>query len=112
MGVATVKATLVALFFMHLKYDEKFNQIFFVSTLVFLGIFVALTMADNAERGRVDPLEAREILLVPARPDAVQGTESGHGSDAGHGADTGHGEPAAGDSAHTEDGASDAGDHH
>jgi len=46
MGIATVKATLVGLFFMHLYYDEKFNQVAFASSFVFLAIFVGLTGAD------------------------------------------------------------------
>ena len=66
MAVATVKASLVVLFFMHLKYDEPFNGLIFVGTLIFLGIFIVLTMADFQERGRVNPIEAREIQPVPA----------------------------------------------
>src|SRR5215831_12099926 len=49
MGVATLKASLVVLFFMHLKYDEKFNAIIFVASLIFLGIFFTLTLADTME---------------------------------------------------------------
>ena len=32
MAVASVKATLVALFFMHLKYDNRTNQVVFASS--------------------------------------------------------------------------------
>ena len=69
MGVATLKASLVVLFFMHLKYDEKFNAIIFAGSLTFLTIFFVLTLADTMERGKVDPLEAHELLPVPARPE-------------------------------------------
>jgi cytochrome c oxidase subunit 4 len=88
MGIATLKASLVALFFMHLKYDEGFTQVLFVSTLVFLAIFIALTMADTVERGRVDPLERRELEPVPVRPELMQQTEgeaAGHGDEAAGG---------------------------
>jgi len=66
MAIATVKASLVVLFFMHLKYDEPFNGLVFVGTLIFLSIFIVLTMADFKERGRVNPIEAREIAPAPA----------------------------------------------
>ncbi len=68
-GIATIKASLVALFFMHLKYDERFNALIFVSALAFLGIFFILTLADTSERGSVDPIKAYEIAPVPGRPD-------------------------------------------
>jgi cytochrome c oxidase subunit IV len=69
MGVATLKASLVVLFFMHLKYDEKFNAVIFVASLTFLSIFFVLTLADTMERGKVDPLEAHVLVPVPARPE-------------------------------------------
>jgi cytochrome c oxidase subunit 4 len=86
MAVATVKASLVVLFFMHLKYDEKFNAIIFVGCLTFLSIFFVLTLADTMERGKVDPLEARSLKPVPARPE-LGGTGAGlHGEPVpGHG---------------------------
>lgn len=46
MGVATVKGSLVCLYFMHLKYDNRVNQVIFVSAFVFLAIFVGLTASD------------------------------------------------------------------
>ncbi len=72
MAVATVKASLVALFFMHLKYDEKFNGVILLGSLAFLGIFFVLTLADTMHRGLVDPIKAREILPVPARPEFMK----------------------------------------
>ncbi|HET9233534.1 MAG TPA: cytochrome C oxidase subunit IV family protein, partial [Candidatus Eisenbacteria bacterium] len=71
MGVATLKASLVVLFFMHLKYDEKFNAIIFAGSLTFLTIFFVLTLADTMERGRVDAIETHELVPVPARPELV-----------------------------------------
>ena len=92
MAVASVKASLVVLFFMHLKYDEKFNAVVFTGCLAFLFTFFVLTLADTTERGKVDPLEAKVIQLVPARPDLM----AGHGA----GADSlSHGAAAPADSA-------------
>ena len=47
MGIATVKATLVGLYFMHLRYDKPFNTIIFLSAFVFVGIFIGFTMMDS-----------------------------------------------------------------
>lgn len=46
LGIASVKASLVALYFMHLRYDKPFNAIVFVSSLAFVGLFLALTLMD------------------------------------------------------------------
>ena len=42
MLVATVKASLVAFFFMHLLWDDKKNLTMFLMSLMFFGIFVQL----------------------------------------------------------------------
>lgn len=46
MGIATVKALLVVLFFMHLAYDRPMNAILFVSALLFVLLFVGFTLID------------------------------------------------------------------
>jgi cytochrome c oxidase subunit 4 len=46
MIIATAKAGLVALYFMHLRYDNPFNGIVFVTALLFLGIFLSITLVD------------------------------------------------------------------
>jgi len=48
-SVATVKAALVALYFMHLRYDSLFNAIIFTIGVAFLGLFLGLTMLDAVE---------------------------------------------------------------
>ena len=57
MGIATMKATVVAMIFMHLYWDQKFFAIIFTSSLLFLAIFLAFTMFDTNERGIADPVE-------------------------------------------------------
>ncbi len=49
MAIATVKATLVMLFFMHLWWDKKFNVVVFLSSFLFVLLFVALTVNDRGE---------------------------------------------------------------
>ncbi len=49
MGIATVKATLVALYFMHLRYDRPVNAVVLISALLFVTLFVGLAMTDTKE---------------------------------------------------------------
>ena len=46
MGIASLKATLVAAYFMHLRFDNSFYAVILVSSLVFVGLFLALTLID------------------------------------------------------------------
>ena len=46
MLVATVKATLVALYFMHLKYDDKLNTVCLLSGVFFLLVMFAFIAID------------------------------------------------------------------
>ncbi|MCH8567585.1 MAG: cytochrome C oxidase subunit IV family protein [Balneolales bacterium] len=48
--LATFKATLVAMFFMGLYYDEKFNTVVLVFSLLFFLVFVGITMLDTMFR--------------------------------------------------------------
>lgn len=52
--IASVKASLVALFFMHLRHD-KFNSVIFVGGLLFLAIFMIWTLFDIGTRVAVYP---------------------------------------------------------
>lgn len=63
LAVATCKAAMVALVFMHLWWDHKFNSVVFVSSLVFLAIFIAFTMFDTEARGRADYIERERPRL-------------------------------------------------
>ncbi len=51
-AIAMVKATVVGAWFMHLKYEKKFNILFFAGSLIFVAIFIGYTMNDTAHRGR------------------------------------------------------------
>jgi cytochrome c oxidase subunit 4 len=50
-AIAAFKATLVALFFMHLKYDNKLFLYIFLIAIIFLAIFIGFTMFDTMRRG-------------------------------------------------------------
>ncbi len=49
MLIATVKATLVALYFMHLRYDRPFHGVIFLIALAFVFLFISIVMTDRAE---------------------------------------------------------------
>jgi len=49
--IAAVKAALVAFFFMHLYYDNKFYFVLFVIGVLFLALFVGFCMIDTLRRG-------------------------------------------------------------
>ena len=49
MAIAAVKASLVALFFMHLFWDRAFNGIVFVTSVAAVALFIALAMTDSFE---------------------------------------------------------------
>jgi len=46
--IATIKAALVVLYFMHLRYDRPFNAIVFIGSLVFVMLFVGAALSDKA----------------------------------------------------------------
>ncbi|MEX0793419.1 MAG: cytochrome C oxidase subunit IV family protein [Pirellulaceae bacterium] len=49
MAIATVKAILVAVYFMHLRYDKTINVLIFTFSLLFVGLFVWITVLDRSE---------------------------------------------------------------
>lgn len=56
LGIASVKASLVALFFMHLAYDRPLNALIFVGTLAFLAIFLIFILLDVNYRTAIPAL--------------------------------------------------------
>jgi cytochrome c oxidase subunit 4 len=58
MGIATVKALLVALYFMHLRYDRPFHGYVFLASIMFVACFFGITSLDSAAyRKDIDPYE-------------------------------------------------------
>src|SRR5262245_30470794 len=51
LGIATVKTVLVALYFMHLLQASRLMQVVAVTGVAFLGLLLAITMADYGTRG-------------------------------------------------------------
>ena len=49
LGVAVIKATLVALFFMHLRWDRPFNLLTFVGSMAFVILMTAFCLIDTSQ---------------------------------------------------------------
>jgi|SRR5579872_1234607 len=61
--IATMKASLVAAFFMHLRHDSLFNTLAFIAAFLFLAIFILLTYDDMGRRGEIDPDYGGKVQL-------------------------------------------------
>jgi cytochrome c oxidase subunit IV len=75
--IATLKASVVALMFMHLRWDHKFHAIIFSFSIIFLGIFIAFTMFDTETRGQADAVQRDRPVNVrtPFRQTQLDGKE-------------------------------------
>jgi|SRR5688572_950701 cytochrome c oxidase subunit IV len=49
MVIATIKAALVVTFFMHLVWDKKLHLILFLISVLFLILFLSMTVTDRGE---------------------------------------------------------------
>lgn len=83
--IATVKATLVAYFFMHLRHDKPFNALVFVGGLFFLSFLFLFTLLDTGSRNNVDDFHGKSTA---AKVKWVKPTHSagaaGHGEEKKH----------------------------
>ncbi len=66
MIIATVKATLVGLFFMHMFWDKAFNVISFMSSVLFVTLFICMTLMDRG--AYQEKVEDFPIASRPAEP--------------------------------------------
>jgi len=57
LGIAFLKATLVALFFMHVKYSTRLTQIIVAGGIFWLAILIVLTLSDFVSRGWLPVLQ-------------------------------------------------------
>ena len=47
LAIATLKSSLVVLFFMHLFWDRPFNSMIFIGCLLFVSLFIGITLTDQ-----------------------------------------------------------------
>ena len=64
--IAFIKATLVVLYFMHLRWDSYFNSVAIIAGLLFVVLFIGITLSDSFEyKPNVD---AWQLKTEPATP--------------------------------------------
>ena len=51
LGIASAKATLVVLYFMHVRYNSKLIPVVILADLFWLAIFLSILFSDYANRG-------------------------------------------------------------
>jgi len=49
LAIAVIKAGLVAMYFMHLRYDAPFHGIVMIIAFVFVAVFIGITLLDVTE---------------------------------------------------------------
>lgn len=54
-GIAIIKASLVAMFFMNLYWDKKFNALVLIVSILFFTALVGITMLDTMFRHAIIP---------------------------------------------------------
>ena len=66
MAIATVKATLVALYFMHLRYDAPFNGLAFLAALLFVAVFILIVLLDSIQyQPSIELYQDRNSIVAP-----------------------------------------------
>jgi cytochrome c oxidase subunit 4 len=68
LAIATVKATLVALFFMHLAHDKPVNGLIAVAGFIFLGLFLMFDLIDVTSRRDPNPQNLHPAIVQTAPP--------------------------------------------
>ncbi|HLL88713.1 MAG TPA: cytochrome C oxidase subunit IV family protein [Tepidisphaeraceae bacterium] len=79
MTIATVKAVLVILIFMHVRHGSALTWVFSSAAFVWLAILVIGTMNDYATRGLSDPGRRQVDPNLPALRQAYSGPVFEHG---------------------------------
>jgi cytochrome c oxidase subunit 4 len=80
LGVATVKAALVALFFMHLRYSSRFFAVVIAGAAVFAALLIGFILFDTT---RYQPdVRAHEAAAVRATPPTPPHAPRGEGGPA------------------------------
>jgi cytochrome c oxidase subunit 4 len=69
--IATIKAILVALFFMHLLHDKPVNGLIAAAGFIFLGLFLMFTLLDFDSRNDYQPRNLPTVVAPPAAPAAT-----------------------------------------
>jgi cytochrome c oxidase subunit 4 len=66
LAIATIKASLVGLIFMHLIHDKPINGLILVAGFLLLGLFLSFCFIDVDSRGNLEPHNVKMPIAVPA----------------------------------------------
>jgi len=72
MVIAVTKATLVILFFMHLRYDRLFHSVVFVSAILAAALFVGFTLLDSGQYQHTNIWNPSSPPAAPVGPRPTQ----------------------------------------
>jgi cytochrome c oxidase subunit 4 len=93
MGVATVKATLVCLIFMHLRWDRPFISFFFLASVLFVLLFVSFALMDT--HANAPAMIPGNSTVIQQKLDALDASaQAAHASSEVSGGHASHGEHA------------------
>ena len=73
MVIAVTKATLVVLFFMHLRYDRLFHSVVFVSAILAACLFVGFTLMDTGQYQHTNIWNPTAPPTAPVGPRPING---------------------------------------
>ena len=73
MVIAVTKATLVILFFMHLRYDRLFHSVVFVSAILAASLFVGFTLMDTGQYQHTNIWNPDRPPMAPVGPRPTSG---------------------------------------
>ena len=66
--IASIKATLVVLFFMHIRHDRPLNGLIAASGFMFLGIFLMFSFIDVSSREPLQPVNLKAPMTNAPAP--------------------------------------------
>ena len=73
MFIAVIKATLVCLFFMHLKYDRVFHSLLVVGAIIAAALFVGYTLMDSNQYQPTNIWDQNHPPAAPVGPRPTTG---------------------------------------
>jgi cytochrome c oxidase subunit 4 len=73
MAIAVVKASLVILFFMHLRYDRLFHSVVFISAILAASLFVGFTLMDTNQYQQTNIWQKQSPPAAPYGPRPTTG---------------------------------------
>lgn len=66
--IATIKASLVGLIFMHLLHDKPIDGLILCAGFLLLSLFLGFCFIDFDSRGDLQPANVKAPVAVPAKP--------------------------------------------